>query len=97
MFPRRSPRIDILKAHSKVLFYRFIGGAFMSGLMMFIGWAAVFPGYLIEDDTSLAARIFIFGMAFFFDAIFITSMYRIYCELSRLRTEIRYSSKQRNG
>lgn len=93
MYRRQGPRIDILKAHKKVLLSRFVGGSLISGLLMFAGWSAVFPGFLIWAEAPLGTRILIFLSAFFFDAICITALYRIYCEFSRLRSDISRSSK----
>lgn len=63
-------------------------GVMLCGAFMFVGYAALYPGGLIEADTPLSARRVIFGLAFFLDVFFISQLYEEICR-HRLLTTLR--------
>lgn len=71
---------------------RFMLGALLCGFFMFMGWSAVFPGYLVEAEANMTSRVVIFCISFFLDAFFITTMYQDFCEYLRLKKKLTHGS-----
>lgn len=64
---------------------------------MFMGWSAIFPGFLVEADINLNSRLFIFMVSFILDAIFISLMLDDFAEYDRLRNDIARICNQNHG